>query len=117
MVNASAARDRPRPALGTERPVPSLLSRAARKDESPHARLAARGWKSSSGARCRSPHRAAVPGSREHLHEQSLLETVEARAAHDDSTNRRATARERRSAEMGAGRFGAAEKLAEPATK
>ena len=46
-------------------------------------------------ARGGSPHGAAVPGSREHLHEQPLPETVEARIAHDDSTNRRAAARER----------------------
>ena len=43
--------------------------------EPPYARLAARGWKPSAGARRGPPHRAAVPGSCEHLHEQPLPET------------------------------------------
>src|SRR2546428_10113221 len=51
MVNATAPRNRSRPALGTERSVPSLLLGAAQEDEPPHARPAARGWQSAAGAR------------------------------------------------------------------
>src|SRR5712691_3799537 len=117
VVDASATRARPRAALGTERQVPALLPPADREDEPPHARPAARGWQPAARARRGSAYRPTVLGSRKHLHQQSLLETVEARAAHDDSTNRRATARERRSEEVGARAFGSAEKLAAAATK
>src|SRR5206468_10791839 len=95
VVDASAPRWRPRAALGTERQVPFLLPRAAQEDEPAHARSPARGRKPPAGARRGSAYGAAVPGSREHLHEQPLSETVEARIADDDSTNRRAAARER----------------------
>ena len=57
----------------------SLLPRTAQEDEPPHARLAARGRKPSSGTRRGSPHGATVPGPREHLHEQPLPETSKAR--------------------------------------
>ena len=89
----SAPRDRSRLALGVERSVPSRLPGAAQEDDPAHARLVAGGRQSTAGAGCRSPHRPAVPGSREHLHEQPLPETVQARTAHDDSTDRRSAAR------------------------
>jgi len=51
------------------------------------------------------------------VREVALPETIEARAAHHDSADRRAAARERRSGKMGAGGGRVAEKLAEGATK
>ena len=102
---------------GGARQLASLLPRAAEEDEPPLARFAARSWKPSVGARCRSPHGAAVPESCEHLHEQSLPETVEARTAHDDSPDRHAVTRERRGGKMGTGTGRDAEKIAAGATK
>src|SRR6185295_19135911 len=72
VVHAATARNWARPALGTVRQIPALLSRAAREIESAHARSPARSWQPTPGARCRSSHRSAVPRSREHLDEQPV---------------------------------------------